>query len=764
MTRACSDSSVLYEPVTARERTAETAPGQMLLCQLLNASLILADDWDRLSKADRDQLYDEEQVEQLVERLVELRLITPYQAERISHDKLYGLVLGNYRVLDRLGSGGMGIVFKGEHIRLRRLVAIKVLPMYQRDQSIKNLLRFYAEVQAVAKLQHPNIVNALDAGEVPSPGSNSPALHYYVMEYVDGKNLEDHVLDEGPMPPADACGLMHQVASALAEAHKQNLVHRDVKPPNILLTSAGQAKLLDFGLVRSFGHRMTEPGTVLGTVDYMAPEQAQDASTVDIRADVFGLGATLFWCLAGRPPFKPTGNLAQELLARRTQSAPPIRSVRPEIDSELEAVVCRMMAPDPNDRYPTPSAVMQALLPFLKPQERVQMVLPAGSSHHLPAVPTAQSPELPASCPKVHHALIIDDEAAIRKFCRFALKAEGVVCDEAEDGPSGLAALGAKSYDLVILDWAMPGMTGLDVARRIRDNPPSPHVKILMLSGHATSDDLARVLLTGADDFLAKPFSVVQLVARAKAALRVKDAQDRAELLNQRLLSLNHQVGENLSARDNDLVHARKAMVLAMARLVSHRDANRSSGAQRLQRYCRALAEQAACSPAFAPQIDAEFIQNLEVCAPLHDIGKVGLPDHILFKDGRLEPEERIIMQTHTVIGGDTLAEVTRQHGAAVSFLRMAADIARHHHERYDGTGYPDRLAGENIPLAARIVTLCDVYDALRCRRMYKPALSHVAAMQVMLEASHGQFDPGLLQAFQRCAGDFERIYKDTPE
>jgi HD-GYP domain-containing protein (c-di-GMP phosphodiesterase class II) len=163
----------------------------------------------------------------------------------------------------------------------------------------------------------------------------------------------------------------------------------------------------------------------------------------------------------------------------------------------------------------------------------------------------------------------------------------------------------------------------------------------------------------------------------------------------------------------------------------------------------------------FASQIDANFIQMLECCAPLHDIGKVGLPDHILLKPGKLDNDERIIMQAHTIIGADTLKTVLQQHGSAVAFLQMAIDIARHHHERFDGTGYPDKLSGNAIPLAARIVSIYDVYDALRSRRVYKPALSHRAAIQVMTEASPGQFDPALLRVFQRCAPQFERIFRE---
>jgi response regulator RpfG family c-di-GMP phosphodiesterase len=167
--------------------------------------------------------------------------------------------------------------------------------------------------------------------------------------------------------------------------------------------------------------------------------------------------------------------------------------------------------------------------------------------------------------------------------------------------------------------------------------------------------------------------------------------------------------------------------------------------------------------PGFASQIDTNVVEMIECCAPLHDIGKVALPDHILMKPGPLTPDERVLMQAHTTIGADTLKEVADQHGVAVAFLQTAIEIARHHHERFDGQGYPDRLAGNDIPVSARIVAIADVYDALRSRRSYKPAMSHSVAVQIMVEASPGHFDPALLKAFSQCADRFERIFREVP-
>ena len=154
----------------------------------------------------------------------------------------------------------------------------------------------------------------------------------------------------------------------------------------------------------------------------------------------------------------------------------------------------------------------------------------------------------------------------------------------------------------------------------------------------------------------------------------------------------------------------------------------------------------------------------LEFCAPVHDIGKIGLPDHILLKAGKLTTEERIVMQAHTIIGSDTLKEIHHQNGLSMAFLQTAIDITRHHHECYDGSGYPDRLQGNAIPLSARIVTICDVYDALRARRSYKPALSHTASLQMMQEVLEGHFDPALLQVFLQCGAEFESIRTEIPD
>src|SRR5262249_25104572 len=231
----------------------------------------------------------------------------------------------------------------------------------------------------------------------------SPDLRSFVMEYVPGKDLEAHVRAGGPLPVIKACDLMYQVAAALAEAHKHNLIHRDIKPSNIQVTPEGNAKLLDFGLARHFRYSMTEFGTVLGTLAYMAPEQATDPSSVTPRADLYSLGGTLFWALTGRTPFLPQNNFAQELAVRAKQPPPSVRALRTDVPEELDVIVARLMAVHPDDRYATAQAVMRALLPFLKPELRDHLLLPVGRSTPRPAPAGGEGGQ------RVHRVLIVDD-------------------------------------------------------------------------------------------------------------------------------------------------------------------------------------------------------------------------------------------------------------------------------------------------------------------------------------------------------------------
>jgi len=723
---------------------------ELLACQVLHE-----EDWELLPADAAEEVRCCKDALGLLGILVRHRLLTDYQAGQIALGRYRSLILAGYRLCEPLGAGGMAVVFRAEHIGLRRPVALKVLRFAGTEDPVL-LRRFLLETRSVAQLHHPNIVTVFDAGRVRELAPGVGILHYLAMEHLQGRNLEDMVKKEGPLPIHRACDLISQVAGALDEAHNHHLVHRDVKPANVFVVAGMRAKLLDFGVAQDFHARTTEQGMVLGTVDFMAPEQAQDASSVDIRADIYSLGGTLYWCLTGKVPFPDTGTAVQALVRRATQLPPSLRLIRPDLPAELDTVVQRMMALNLPERYQDPRAVLQALYPFCHLAGGGPIGKRAEQAPPLGALPPLEGQSL--SLARRHRLLVVDDEPENRNLSAMILHGEGIDCEQAASGPEALEALHKGPFDLVLLDMQMPGMSGEEVLGCLRREPPSPHLKVILTSGASAPDHMAWLMDSGADDFLPKPFSLVQLRARVRTALRLKDAQDLSDQLRRHLQAANNILEKDLLARESDLVLARNVLVLALAKLVECRDYETGAHLLRLQRFCRILAEEAAALPCFRDQIDPVFVQTLECCVPLHDIGKVGVPDHILLKPGPLTPEERLVMQAHTTRGADTLKEVARQHPYAPAFMQMAIDIPRPNHERWDGTGYPDRLAGSAIPLAARVTALADVYDALRCRRVYKPALSHRAAVHTMTEG-HGQFDPALLPVFQRSAGRLEEVF-----
>ncbi|MCS6852034.1 MAG: protein kinase [Gemmataceae bacterium] len=680
--------------------------------------------------------------------LIQAGLLTSYQFDRIMAGTTHGLVLGNHRVLDRLGAGSMGVVFLAEHALLKRRVAIKVLPV---DETVPAALleRFYAEMRVLADLRHPNIVMAFDAGKIPGPNPGMPALHYLVLELVPGGDLEQYVVEHGPVPVAQACEWICQAAAGLQAAHDHHLIHRDVKPSNLLLSAEGQVKLVDFGLARQFCSQLTDPRALLGSIDFMAPEQSFDPSTVGPQADIYGLGATLFWLLTGQPPFPPEKSVARALRALQTGRPRRLRSLRPDAPAELDALIARMLDRDPAERPALPVAVMNALSRFAAPA--------AGAWVTVPGMPAAAGPAEAAST--AWQVLIADEQPALRQTTRASLEPLGCVCGEVDRGDAVLTAIRETPYDLILLSRGLPDLNGLEVCRRLREEPPRPHLKIVLLSPPEARNELTEALAVGADDFVTKPFDPQQLAAKVQSILRLKDAQEYADRLARNLLSANQQLEHSLKARDSDVRRAQDALLFAMAKLAESRDGETAGHLYRLQRYCRVLGEQLAQMPGWSGIVSESFLDQLERCVPLHDIGKLGLPDAVLLKPGPLTDEERAVMQSHTLIGAGILDSLAREYGDSLAFLAVASMIVRYHHERYDGLGYPDGLAGDAIPPAARIVALADVYDALRRKRAHKPALTHAEAVKVILEESDGQFDPSVVAAFHARQDDFQRIF-----
>jgi serine/threonine protein kinase len=295
--------------------------------------------------------------------LVRDGLLTIFQAEQILQGKWRRFTIGKYKVLERLGQGGTGSVYLCQHRLMRRVFAVKVLPT-AKSEDPSWLERFYREARAVAALDHPNIVRGYDIDQ-------DETLHFLVLEYVDGASLRDIVKRSGPLDPVRAAHYIGQAALGLQHAHEAvGLVHRDISPDHILVDRGGTVKIIDLGLARFF--RVMEEvfikkhgEKVLGTPDYLAPEQAVDFDTVDIRADIYSLGATFYFCLTGSAPF-PDGTVAQKLTWHQTGTPLYIRVLRPEVPETLVAVVDRMMAKDSRQRYQTPREVCDALGPWTR--------------------------------------------------------------------------------------------------------------------------------------------------------------------------------------------------------------------------------------------------------------------------------------------------------------------------------------------------------------------------------------------------------------
>ena len=293
----------------------------------------------------------------LAREMFRQRLLTKFQAQAIYQGKVKYLVVGNYVVLDRIGGGGMGQVYKAEHQKMERIVAIKILPPGT-TRSRENLLRFQREVKAAAKLSHPNIVTAYDADE-------AKGFHFLVMEHVDGGNLAVWVRQNGPMPVDKAVACVLQAARGLEYAHSEGVIHRDIKPSNLLLDKRGIVKILDMGLARfeqavGASDDLTQSGYVMGSVDYMSPEQGYDMKGTDQRSDIYGLGCTLWYLLTGRPLY-PGDSLVQKVLAHREHAIPSLQAARSDVPQSLDSVFRRMVAKKPQDRQQSMAQVISEL-------------------------------------------------------------------------------------------------------------------------------------------------------------------------------------------------------------------------------------------------------------------------------------------------------------------------------------------------------------------------------------------------------------------
>jgi len=325
--------------------------------------------------------------------------------------------------------------------------------------------------------------------------------------------------------------------------------------------------------------------------------------------------------------------------------------------------------------------------------------------------------------------LVVEDDPISAELLVHFLEELGYEVATASNGREAFELIRIGDYRIVVSDWHMPEMSGLELCYQIRRRQMSAYVYFILITSDGDLDHLVEGLRAGADDYITKPFHPDELTVRLRTAERIVSLESR------------------------DLI------IFSLAKLAESRDTETGAHLERMREYCRLIADELSRSARYCDQIDADYVRTLYLTSPLHDIGKVGIPDNVLLKPGRLNPAEFEIMKQHALIGSQTLEAALDAYPSA-QFLRFARDIALTHHERFDGTGYPNHIQGEAIPLCGRIVALADVYDALTTKRVYKPAYSHEKARSIIMESSGLSFDPNIVEAFLNRENDFISILR----
>ncbi len=349
--------------------------------------------------------------------------------------------------------------------------------------------------------------------------------------------------------------------------------------------------------------------------------------------------------------------------------------------------------------------------------------------------------------------LVVDDAAEELRLLTTMLRRGGLAPRPVTNGRLAIEAAVAEPPDLVLLDVQMPEMSGLDVCRWFKQDERLRSIPIIFISGLQGVDDKVEGFRAGGVDYISKPFQEQEVLARIKMHLRLRQLQ--AELV-----SHNLQLEQRIAEQVKVVTASQMATIFALAKLAESRDDDTGKHIERVQTFGRVLADRMREMRLHVTQLTTAFIDNLYQTASLHDIGKVGAPDSILLKPGKLTAEEFDEMKKHCALGANTLAAVLKRHPDN-QFLRMGVDVARSHHEKWDGSGYPDGLKGATIPLSARIVALADFYDALTSKRCYRPAFSHEDTCRMIQEGGGSHFDPDAVAAFTTREYQFRRIQQE---
>lgn len=323
--------------------------------------------------------------------------------------------------------------------------------------------------------------------------------------------------------------------------------------------------------------------------------------------------------------------------------------------------------------------------------------------------------------------LIAEDDDVTVLMLQHCLEQYGYDVTVVQNGVEALELIRTGQFRMVISDWEMPKMNGVNLCREVRNRCSSGYTYLILLTSHVGTESVVQGLAAGADDFITKPFDPRELLVRIRAG--------------ERILALE----------------SRDVTIFTLAKLAESRDSETGAHLDRIREYSRILAAHLQHHGPYVDQIDGDFVQLVYLTSPLHDIGKVAIPDAVLLKPGKLTPEEFEIMKQHAEVGWATLNAALRAHPQA-KYLQMARDIAGSHHEKYDGTGYPHGQKEDTIPLCGRIVALADVYDALTSKRVYKPAYTHETARSIIVEGSGKHFDPAVVDAFLENERQFSAV------
>jgi serine/threonine protein kinase len=510
----------------------------------------------------------------LAELLVAAGFLTQYQAEAVYKQKQAELRIGNYDVLDHLGAGGMGTVFKARHRRMKRIVAIKVLSRgLAKDESF--VQRFQREVETIARFTHPNIVMAYDADE-------AEAGHFLVMEFVDGQDLASMVQKQGPLSVPAAVNCLLQAARGLEYAHSQGLIHRDVKPANLLCDAAGTVKITDLGLARfasaggsEAAGSITKAGSILGTVDYMPPEQAIDATEIDHRADIYSLGATLHFLLLNRPPYQGE-SLVAIMFKHKLDPIPSLKALRPDVPDALEETYFRMMAKDPAERIQTMAEVVHALegvaanLPEtitiapLKPSRSDETFIARPSSPFDQSLDTSlvttAADKTTCSPPPASaglrsavslKVLLVEPSRTQSGIIRKYLQSQGVQeIVAAASGHEALQAFRTERPDAIVSALHLSDMTGVELARQVREEAKAAAPGFVLISSESESSDAGSLSKCGDAVLVKKPFTPEQLLGALRVVTRrSQSAPSAVDRGNLRVLIVDDSASARLHVR-----------------------------------------------------------------------------------------------------------------------------------------------------------------------------------------------------------------------